>query len=124
MMPIAEGLDPEHLFTGEPGALSAYRAVKDMLEAIGPVEVRTTRSQVAFRRRRGFAFLWLPVAWARGSGVLVVLSIALPRQDGSPRWKQVVHPGRTWMHHLEVRALDDLDEEVRAWLGEAFAAAG
>jgi uncharacterized protein DUF5655 len=118
-------LDPERLFATEPGASEAYQIVKEMLEAIGPVELRTTRSQVAFRRRRGFAYLWLPVTWARGSGVLVVLSIALTRQDESRRWKQVAHPSRgIWMHHLEVRALADLDEKVRAWLAEAYADAG
>lgn len=118
-------LDPEHLFAGEPGASEAYRAVKEMLEPIGPVDIRTTHSQVAFRRRRGFAYLWLPVAWARGSGVLVVLSIALTRHYDSRRWKQVAHPARgIWMHHLEVRATGDLDDEVRAWLGEAYTKAG
>lgn len=118
-------LDPEHLFAGEPGASEAYRAVKELLEPIGPVGIRTTRSQVAFRRRRGFAYLWLPVAWARGAGVLVVLSIALTRQDPSPRWKQVAHPARDiWMHHLEVHTLGDLDDQVRAWLSEAYAKAG
>jgi hypothetical protein len=82
-----EPLDPGHLFADEPAAIEAYGAVKRILEPIGPVEVRTTRSQVAFRRRRGFAYLWLPVSWARSSGVLVVLSIALARQDKSGRWK-------------------------------------
>jgi hypothetical protein len=118
-------LDPEHLFAAEPGASAAYRLVQEMLESVGPVEVRTTRSQVAFRRRRGFAYLWLPVAWARGSRVQVVLSIALSRQDDSRRWKQVAHPSRgIWMHHLELRTLADLDEEVRAWLAESYAHAG
>jgi hypothetical protein len=118
-------LDPERLFADEPGASEAYRVVRAMLEEIGPVEVRTTRSQVAFRRRRGFAYLWLPVAWARGSGVHVVVSMALPRHDASRRWKQVAHPAPgVWMHHLEVRAVADLDYEVRAWLGEAYAHAG
>ena len=57
--------------------------------------------------------------------VEVVLSLALGRLDPSPRWKQVAHPSpRIWMHHLEVRDLADLDDEVRAWLREAFAFAG
>lgn len=120
-----EPLDPEHLFAGEPGASETYRVVKEMLESIGPFDLRTTRSQVAFRRRRGFAYLWLPVAWARGSRVLVVLTLALTRQDDSRRWKQVAHPARgIWMHHLEVRATEDLDEEVRDWLREAYDMAG
>ncbi len=115
-------LDPERLFAGHPAACAAYRVVHAMLEAVGPITVRTTKSQLAFRRRRGFAYLWLPVAWARAPGVEVVLSIALERHDDSPRWKQVAHPARhIWMHHLEVRALSDLDSEVDGWLRDAYA---
>ena len=118
-------LDPDRLFRDEPEAMEVYRSVRAMLEQLGPVEVRTSRSQVAFRRRRGFAFLWVPVAWARRPSVLVVLSIALGRQIESPRWKQVAHPApTTWMHHLEVRTPGDLDAEVEGWLREAWAAAG
>ena len=92
-----------------------------MLESVGPFEVRTTGTQVAFRRRRGLAFLWLPVAWARRLGVEVDISIALGRLDDSTRWKQVAHPARdVWMHHLEVRAVRDLDDEVQGWLREAY----
>ena len=118
-------LDPERLFAGEPGAYESYRAVHAILEALGPFEVRTSRSQIAFRRRRGFAFLWLPVPWARRPGVLVVLSIALHEHVDSARWKQVAHPARTtWMHHLEVTAVTDLDAEVGEWLRQAYAEAG
>lgn len=117
-------LDPERLFAREPGALEAYRAVRAMLDGIGPTGIRTTRSQVAFRRRRGFAFLWLPVSWARGADVQVVLTIGLGREIVSTRWKQVAHPApTTWIHHLEIRALAELDQEVEGWLREAWAAA-
>jgi hypothetical protein len=117
--------DPERLFADEPGAVEVYRAVRRTLEAIGPVEVRTTRTQIAFRRRRGFAFLWLPIPGVRRAGVVVVLSIALRGEVESSRWKEVAHPARsTWMHHLEVRALADLDQEVEGWLRQAYAEAG
>jgi hypothetical protein len=116
---------PERLFAAEPGALEIFRTVRGMLEALGPVEVRTTRTQVTFRRRRGFAYLWLPVAWACRPGTLAVLSIALPHEVASPRWKQVAHPARTtWMHHLELHGPADLDAEVAGWLREAFDRAG
>jgi hypothetical protein len=53
-------MTPEEHFAGHPIALAAYAAVHDLLEGMGGADVRTTRSQVAFRRRRGFAYLWLP----------------------------------------------------------------
>lgn len=117
--------DPERFFADHPVALDVYRHVRATIEGFGPIEVRTSKTQVAFRRRRGFAYLWFPVEWARRPGVEVVLSVALARADGSPRWKQVVHPSpRIWIHHLELSGLADLDEEVRDWLAEAYAAAG
>jgi hypothetical protein len=51
--------------------------------------------------------------------------VALGRQDPSPRWKEVVHPSaRHWMHHLELHAVTDLDDEVATWLHEAATRAG
>ncbi|HEY6057623.1 MAG TPA: DUF5655 domain-containing protein [Candidatus Limnocylindrales bacterium] len=113
--------DVEAFFEGHPDALAVYRSVRSMAEAIGSIDVRVTRSQVAFRRRRGFAYLWLPGRWLAKPAAEVVLSIALGRRDESPRFKPVVQPARdVWMHHLEVRASDEIDDEVRAWLEEAF----
>jgi hypothetical protein len=95
-----------------------------MLAEIGPTTVRVTRSQVAFRRRHGFAYLWLPGRWLKHPTAEIVLSIALDRRDNSPRFKQVVHPGpTTWMHHLEVQEIREIDAEVLGWLREAYVTA-
>ena len=115
----AEGVDPGALFAGQAFALSVVDRVESIVASIGEATIRTTKSQIAFRRRRGFAYLWPPVFGNRG--VEIVLSIALGRHDASPRFKQVAHPAlHVWMHHLEIRDLDQLDDEVRAWLREAF----
>jgi hypothetical protein len=102
-----------------------YRTVHGVLSAHGPVEVRTTKSQVAFRAGRAFAWLWMPGRWLRDPPAEVVLSVALPRRDASPRWREVVEPrpGR-WMHHLLVPNPSVVDAEVEAWLAEARGAAG
>jgi hypothetical protein len=119
---------PEDLFTGHDEALAVLgkvRSVLDSMVEIGPIEVRTARSQVAFRRRKGFAFLWRPGQYLARPGAEVVLSIALDRHDGSPRFKEVAHPARAvWMHHLELDGPDDVDDDVVAWLREAASAAG
>ena len=96
----------------------------EIVAALGAADVRVTRSQVAYRRRRAFAWTWLPGRWLRSPGAEVVLSVSLRRRDDSARWKEVVNPapGR-WMHHLEIRAAADLDDEVAAWLAEAWTAA-
>lgn len=112
---------PETVFDGHPDALAAFRAVEVMVRSIGVAQVAVSRTQVTFRRRRGFAYVWAPGRWLRRPAAEAVLSIALGRHIESPRFKQVVQPApSTWMHHLEIRSLDDLDEEVRSWLAEAW----
>ncbi|HSL76375.1 MAG TPA: DUF5655 domain-containing protein [Candidatus Limnocylindrales bacterium] len=114
----------EAFFVGHDAAYAVYRAVRGEVERFGPVHVRVSKSQIAFRRRRGFAYMWLPGMYLAKPGAEVVLSIALDRELPSPRFKEVAHPApRTWMHHLEIRSIDDVDLEVRDWLRQAFDAA-
>jgi hypothetical protein len=112
---------PEDLLAGHPVALEVLSRVRELLDALGPYDMRVFRSQIAFRRRRGFAYLWRPGQYLSGPVAEVVLSVVLGRQDPSPRWKQVVHPSPAhWMHHLELRGTAELDEEVGDWLREAY----
>jgi hypothetical protein len=116
---------PAEYFAGSELGQEVFDRVRALLEPFDDVEVRTTRSQVAFRRRRGFAYLWRPGRYLRSTTAEVVLSVALGRHDPSPRWKEVVHPSaRHWMHHLELHAVADLDDEVATWLHEAATRAG
>ena len=104
-----------------PLGLHVYQRVNSLLAARGEVEVRVTKSQVAFRRRRGFAYLWRPGRYLSRPDADVVLTLALGRRDASRRFKEVVHPSPTqWMHHLEVRDVAEIDDEVTGWLVEAF----
>lgn len=115
----------EEFFAGHPFAAEVCAAVEALLAEAGPFSVRITRSQVAFRRRVAFAFLWIPGRYLAAPTADVVLSLALGRHDGSPRFKEVAHPTTTqWLHHLEIHDLHDLDDEVRDWLLEAADRAG
>ena len=52
------------------------------------------------------------------------LSIPLPAEDESKRFKSVVHSSpKVWMHHLEIRDPDQVDDEVARWLRDASVAA-
>jgi hypothetical protein len=102
--------------TGE----AALRRVRAEIARLGGAEERPSKSQVVFRRRRGFVYLWVPGQYV-ASDVPVVVSLALATQVRSPRFKEVVQtPGGAWMHHLEVRRLADLDAEVRGWIARAY----
>ena len=82
----------EEFFAGHPDGLAVYRAVAEAVSGLGECEERVSKSQVAFRRVRGFAYVWRPGQYLR-STVPAVLSIALPAQLESARIKQVVHTG-------------------------------
>jgi hypothetical protein len=121
----AERSDVVQFFAGSPEGLGFYQRVCRILEELGDYEVRVTKSQVAFRRKRGFAYLWIPERYLRRPVSPVVLSIALGRRDRSRRFKEVVHPSPShWMHHLEIHEMDDIDDDVAGWLAEAAQRAG
>lgn len=106
-------------------ARAVYEEVHARLQAFGPSSERAGRSQIAFRRARGFAYLWIPGRYVAHPDAEVVLSIALGRHDPSPRFKEVVHPAtRHWMHHLELHGPEGIDDEVVGWLREAYDRAG
>lgn len=113
-------MNPEELLDGHPVAESVYQKVCSCLADLGPFEVRTSKSQIAFRRRRGFAYLWLPGQYLKNPEAEVVLSIALGRHDRSARFREVAHPAaRHWTHHLGIGHPDEIDDEVLDWLREA-----
>ena len=112
-------------FDGHPLRRAAFDRVAELLAGTVDLDVRVSRSQVAFRRRRAFAWLWLPGRWLAKPAADVVLSVSLGRHDPSPRFTEVVHPARAhWMHHLELVDLADVDDEVAGWLREAAERAG
>ena len=107
-----------------PVALTVLERVVSTVERFGAADVGVSKSQIALRRRHGFAYLWRPRQYL-DKGSEIVLSIALGRRDGSPRFKEVVHPSlKHWLHHLEIDDPDAVDAEVAGWLREAFDRAG
>ncbi|MGY1633481.1 DUF5655 domain-containing protein [Geodermatophilus sp. SYSU D01186] len=117
-------MSPQEFFAASATGRAVFERVTAVLRGTG-AQVRVTPSQVAFRRARGFAWLWLPGRYLARPGAEVVLSLALGRADPSPRWKEVVHPSRShWVHHLELRDAAEVDDEVAGWLREAAGRAG
>lgn len=120
---IDDAVTPDELFAGFPKTLAIYRSVQDAVATIGDATIRVTKSQVAFRRRRGFAYVWRPGQYIN-SEVPAVLSTALPHEEASDRFKEVVHPSANiWMHHIELHGATEVDHQVAAWLAEGYASA-
>jgi hypothetical protein len=111
----------DEFFAGQEQSRQLFEALRGMVESIGPSDLRVSKSQIAFRRRKAFAWAWMPGKYLRGRPAPLVLTLSLHRRDPSPRWKEVVEPspGR-FTHHLELYSVADLDDEVRQWLREAW----
>ena len=114
----------EEFFAGRDESRRIYDAICATVYDVGPAAVRVGKSQIAFRRRIGFAFVWVPGVYLPRASIPLVLTIGLRRRDHSPRWKELVEPapGR-FTHHLELTDPADVDGEVREWLREAWEAA-
>jgi len=114
----------DEFFTGQADSRQLFDALLSLIHTIGPAEIRVTKSQVAFWRQRAFAWAWMPGKFLQSRTAPLVLTIALRRLDPSPRWKQIVEPrpGR-FTHHLELYSRVEIDNEVHAWLLEAWQAA-
>lgn len=115
----------DEFFAGFPESRALFDAVQAAVAAIGRAEVRVTKSQVAFRHTRAFAWAWMPDQYLGAGHAPLVLTLALRRRDPSPRWKEIVEPapGR-FTHHLELRSAADVDAQVRRWMEEAWEQAG
>ena len=110
----------EH-FAGYDESRLLFNALLDRINAIDPMEFRVTKSQVAFYRKKPFAWAWIPEKHLRRKAAPLVLSLSFPQRHPSPRWKEIVEPapGR-FMHHLEIYSVDDIDDEVNHWLRSAW----
>jgi hypothetical protein len=118
---MSSGTSLDEFFEGAEESSQLFEALRAAVEAVGAAEVRVTKSQIAFRRRKAFAWAWVPGQYLRGKVAPLVLTLALTRRDVSPRWKEVVEPapGR-FTHHLELYSMDQIDDEVCQWLKEAW----
>jgi hypothetical protein len=108
-------------FKGYQDARDLFEVVKQAIDSIGASSIHASKSQVAFRRRRNFAVVWIPARYLKPPVAPLVLTLSFPRRIPSPRWKEVtrVAPQR-FTHHLELNVPADVDAEVKGWLAEAW----
>ena len=118
-------MTPDEFFSGEELSKRLFECICQALDEIGPAIIRVSKSQIAFRRRRAFAWVWMPGRYLHRPAAPLVLTLSLVDRSPSPRWKQIVEPrpGR-FTHHMELYAPAEIDAEVCGWLRQAWAAAG
>jgi hypothetical protein len=108
-------------FRGRALAARLYGGIVRVLATLPGHEVRVQTSQIGFYANgHPFASVWMPKSYLR-RGAPLVLTVMARRRLPSSRWKQVVQPrpGR-FTHHLELWAVEDIDDDVVRWLWTAL----
>ena len=92
-----------------------FDALVRFVEEIGPFEIEVAKTRISFTGRTRFA----GVARLRRDGLVV--GFWLKRRIRSPRLARAEHlERRDWVYQVLVRTEDDLDDELRSWLAEAY----
>jgi hypothetical protein len=111
----------DQYFEGNELSRRLFESLREMVETIGSAEIRVTKSQVAFYRRKAFAWVWIPGKYLRRKAAPLVLTLGFDHKDRSSRWKEIVGPAPgQFTHHLELYSTADIDNQVRGWLHEAW----
>jgi hypothetical protein len=102
----------EH-FAGREGARALFDRLRSEIEAIGPVAMVSSKTRIGFMTRVRFAGVYLRCDGLR-------LGVSLRRRADSPRVAKVecLPPGN-WIHYLDLRSPDDVDDEAMALIREA-----
>lgn len=110
-------------FDKMPQMLPLYEALKEKLDNTYPeMGIKVTKTQISFRNRHVFAMASLP--WRKIKGwpkEYLLVSFGLSYQKESPRIVQSVeaYPNR-WTHHVIVENINQIDNELMAWIQEAY----
>ncbi len=112
-------------FFGEAALASRlFDAVSVEIARFGKVSIRVTRSQIAFRRKKNVAVVWMPSKYLKAPVAPLVLTLSFAKRDDSPRWKQITQVSPTrFTHHLELHRVEDINSQVKGWLHAAWEAA-
>ena len=114
----------DEYFAGQEESRQMFETLRRAVDATGPTELVVTKSQIAFRRRKKFAWVWMPAQYLHRKSAPLVLTFCFHSRDTSPRWKEIVEPtpGR-FTHHLELYSVTDVDDQVCNWLRDAWMSA-
>jgi hypothetical protein len=104
----------EYFSTGPERERPIFEAVMAHLETLGPVHVEPVSVGIFLKRSHGFAELRPMVRW-------VALSFRLPHRVDSPKIaRRVAMSGDRRWYVVNLRSADDVDDDVRGWLTEAY----
>jgi hypothetical protein len=104
----------DYFATGPAHERPVFDAVMSHLGAVGPVHVEPVSVGIFLKRSQTFAQLRPMQRW-------VALSFSLPRPVRHPTIvRRVVRYGSRYHHVANLAGPEDLDEDLRGWLTEAY----
>ena len=111
-------------FNEHPQAIPLYEAFEArLLSELEGVIIQPQKSQITLKNRRVFgAVSFLPARKAKDRpDPYITITLGLNRREPSPRIDQASepYPGR-WTHHLVIGSRSEIDDELMAWVREAY----
>ena len=103
----------EYFATGRPFERPIVEAVLEHVESLGPVHVEPVSVGIFLKGSRTFAELHPMVRW-------VGLWFSVSRAIDSDRIARRLRNGPWTVHVVNLRSPDDVDDDVMAWLSEAY----
>jgi hypothetical protein len=110
------GLVPlERHFEGrDPAVRETFDRLLAAVREIGPVTVLPERTRIALHVRMSFAALFPRQRWLDAH-------VVLARRLDSPRFRRIdTYSPRNVVHLFRLAGPDEVDDEVRSWLAEAY----
>jgi hypothetical protein len=103
-----------HLAGADPAVVALFERFRELVERCGPVVVIPEKTRIAFQVRMSFAVAMLRRRWLDGH-------VVLARRLESPRFRRIESfSPRNHLHQFRFSSIAELDDEVAAWLAEAY----
>ena len=67
----------DEYFNGNEDSRMIFECLREMIESLGPSEMRVQQSQIAFLRKVPFAYTTVPLTHQPGRGTPLILSVSL-----------------------------------------------
>jgi Domain of unknown function (DUF5655)/Domain of unknown function (DUF4287) len=120
LKPISGAADPEvSLYAGSKSALQPIHArLMAVINGLGTdIEVAPKKGYLSLRRRKQFAMI-------KPAAKHVDLGLVLPGRAVGGRLESAATFNALFTHRVRVRSTDEVDDELGAWLRDAYDAAG
>jgi hypothetical protein len=107
-------LSEEEFFGGREAQRGLFRELRAFIERLGPVTVNINKTRISFQARARFASV------NRVTRDGLACHIWLKRRLDSPRFTRIDQFGVDYVHNFKLTEVAELDDELAAWLAEAY----